>query len=156
MTTQPLTRPITREALLGTWSLQRTFELLDGQPTGRSPIGEKAHGFIHYMPGSRMSVMFAHEGHPRLSNGRYKSPDDETARSSRTFCAYAGTFTIEGNDIIHHLEISDFENDRGTDYLRHAALDGNSLTLVTPSWPTRRGEVAWGLEWHKLEPADNA
>lgn len=141
--------PIERADLLGTWELQRTYETVDGAETGRHPIGEGATGVLHYLPDDRVAVLMANGGRTLLSKGRYNSEEAETATSARTFTAYAGTFTVQGDDILHHLDLCLYENDSGTDYLRHARREGDRLTLSMPPVRTSKGEVQWHLEWRR-------
>lgn len=141
--------PIERRAILGTWSLIRTYQTIDGKETGPEPLGQGAKGFIHYMTDDRMAVLMANAGRSRLTKGRYNSGEAETAESARSFTAYAGTFEVDGDIIVHHLDICLYENDNGVDYIRHANLDGDKLTLRMPPVKTKRGEVQWSLEWQR-------
>ncbi len=140
---------IERSAILGTWSLVRTYETIDGTETGHQPVGEGANGFIHYLPDDRVAVLIASGGRTLMSKGRYNSGEAETAESARSFTAYAGTFDIDGDVITHHLDICLYENHNGTDYIRHAVLDGDTLTLRMPPMTTKRGEEQWSLEWRR-------
>ena len=140
---------ITKADLLGTWALVRTYETLDGVDTGVHPIGEGASGVIHYLPDDRVAVLMANGGRQPISKGRDTSGEAETAESARTFTAYAGTFTIHGDDVVHHLDFCLYENDKGRDYLRHARLEGERLTLSMPKRQTPEGVIQWNLEWQR-------
>lgn len=144
--------PITKADLLGTWSLVRTFETIDGAETGGTLSGEGATGVIQYMPDDRVAVQIAYGGRPLMSGGRYDTNDAETARSARTYTAYAGTFEVsEGEDIVvHHLDLSLYENDKGTDYVRHVLLAGDRLTLSMPAQQTDKGLYQGSLEWQRM------
>jgi len=50
-----------------------------------------------------------------------------------TFLAYAGSYHLDGSDVIHDVAISLYPNWVGGSQLRHAALseDGRTLTLST-------------------------
>jgi hypothetical protein len=141
---------IERADLLGSWALERTYETVDGTETGRHPLGEGASGVLHYLPDGRMAVLMANGGRTTLSKGRYNSGEAETADSARTFTAYAGTFTVQGDDIVHHLDLCLYENHSGTDYLRHARREDDRLTLAMPPVAAARGEVQWHLEWRRM------
>jgi len=141
--------PLQKSDLLGTWTLIRTRETVDGVDTGREPIGVGATGVIHYLPDDRMAVIMANGGRQPMSRGRYDSDDCETAESARTFTAYAGTFEVDGNDVIHHLDLCLHQDHVGTDYLRHATLDGDRLVLAMPEARSRKGMIQWSLEWRR-------
>jgi hypothetical protein len=140
---------IERSAILGTWSLVRTYETIDGKETGHQPVGEGANGFIHYLPDDRVAVLIASGGRTLMSKGRYDSDETETAESARSFTAYAGTFELDGDIITHHLDICLYENHVGMDYVRQAVLAGDTLTLKMPTVNTKRGEEQWSLEWRR-------
>lgn len=141
--------PIERSAILGTWSLARTYVTIDGAETGVEPLGQGATGFIHYLTDDRMAVLIANAGRTPMTKGRYNSGEAETAESTRSFTAYAGTFEIDGDIITHHLDICLYENHNGLDYIRHAVLDEDRLTLRMPPMQTKRGEEQWSLEWRR-------
>jgi hypothetical protein len=44
--------------------------------------------------------------------------------------AYAGTYRVQGDDIIMHIEISSEQTITGTDYTRSFKLDGDRLTTT--------------------------
>lgn len=138
-----------RSDLLGTWALVRTYETIDGAETGKHPIGEGAGGVLHYMPDGRVAVLMANGGRGPVSKGRYDSGEQETAESARTFTAYAGTWRIESDVLVHNLDLCLYQNDVGTDYIRHARLDSDRLTLSMPPVTTRKGLLQWHLEWNR-------
>lgn len=143
------THVIKEEDIHGSWSLVRTFLQVQGEEAPHA-FGQGSYGHIHYLPDGRMAVLLAHDGHKRLSGDRRTSPDGETAASARHFDAYGGTFSIEGDVITHHLDICSFENDRGADYIRHAALAGDRLTLRAPEFQTPGGRGSICLEWERV------
>jgi len=145
---------VTREDILGSWRLIRTYETIDGRESSRLPLGAGAYGIIHYLPDNRMYVMMANGGRARMSSGRYTSGVEETADSAKSFTAYAGLYTVKDDVIAHHLDICLYENDTGTYYIRIPVLVGNRLTLKMPPHPTEKGVVQWCLEWEKMGPGE--
>lgn len=144
---------ISRDRLLGSWRLVRTYEIIDGVASGKVPLGEGAYGVLYYMEDGRVAVLMANAGRAPLSAGRYDSGEGETAASARSFTAYAGTFSIEGDRIIHHLDICLYENDNRTDYVRLASLSEGRLTLGMLPVATRKGDLQWCLEWERFTGA---
>jgi Lipocalin-like domain len=142
---------ITPDMILGSWKLVRTYTTIDGAPDILDPLGKNAVGYVHYLSDGRMAVLIAHANRPLLSGDRYSSPDAELAESARTFTGYGGTFTCGEDQVVHHLDISSFENDNLTDYVRAAGFDeAGLLTLTTPPVSTEHGQRSTCLVWERL------
>ena len=45
--------------------------------------------------------------------------------------AYAGTYTADGEKVVHHVDVSWNQSWTGTDLVRFYKLDGNTLTITT-------------------------
>ena len=75
---------------------------------------------------------------------------NELAASARTFTAYAGTYTCGVDEIVHHLDVCSFENDRTADYVRGARLEDGQLTLETPRQQTPTGVRSMSLVWERI------
>jgi len=146
--------PVTRDAILGSWRLIRTYETIDGVESSRIPLGSGAYGIIHYLPDNRMYVMMASGGRTPMSSGRYNSGTEETADSAKSFTAYGGLYTVKEDVIVHQLDICLYENDTGSDYIRIPVLKGNRLTLKIPAYSTDNGVVQWCLEWERMAPGE--
>lgn len=118
------------EDLLGVWKLISWVQEYDD---GRSQhlFGERPEGLLIYSVGGYMSGTMQAGGRKNLSKGQWTSPPEEAAAAYVTFLGYAGRFTIDGNDVIHHIEVSSFPNWAGVDQRRHASLDDGVLRLVT-------------------------
>jgi len=137
------------EDLHGSWSLVRTYKLVDGAETEAPAFNRSSYGFIHYLADGRVAVLIAHE-RSKLSGDRRTSPDSEMAAAARSFDAYGGNFTLADDVVTHHLDISSYENDRGADYVRRARLTGDRLFLEMPEMTTAEGKVIFGLEWRRV------
>jgi hypothetical protein len=57
--------------------------------------------------------------------------DEERLKLFRTMLAYAGTYTVDADKVVHHVDISWNEAFTGTDQIRFYKLDGNILTITT-------------------------
>jgi hypothetical protein len=81
------------------------------------------------------------------------SPTDrERAALHDTLFAYAGTYTIDGGRIVHHVDISWNETWTGSDQVRLFELRGNTLTLTTSiKDPDTGTETHYALVWEKLD-----
>lgn len=139
------------EDLHGSWSLVRTYKLVDGAEVEPPSFNQDSYGYIHYLLDQRVAVVIAH-ARANLSGDRRGSPESEMAAAARSFDAYGGTFSVSGDVVTHHLDISSYENDRGTDYVRRAKLADDRLMLEIPEVVTTEGRVVLGLEWKRVRP----
>ena len=57
--------------------------------------------------------------------------DEEKVKLQGSMFAYAGTYTADGEKVIHHVDISWNQSWTGTDLVRFYKLDGNTLTITT-------------------------
>jgi hypothetical protein len=122
---------LSRDALLGTWKLEKVWVSDGDTVVDPAFFGENPYGVISYMPDDRMSVVITHGGRGPIPGGRAGS-DADLLEAARTFVAYAGPFSIRGEEVVHHIETNSFPNDVGSDYVRHARLEGDTLQLSTP------------------------
>jgi len=142
-----------REDFYGTWMLRRCYEQHDGVTVDENSLGEGANGCIHYLPDGRVAVLIQYGGAPRLSAPLRQASDAELAAAARKFFAYAGTFSIDGDTVTHHLDTCSNPNQVGADFVRTVVFAGDTLTLGTPP-ETRDGvTVQLKLEWQALHPA---
>ena len=70
----------------------------------------------------------------------------------RSTTSYGGTYTIDGNEITHHVDISWNQSWTGTDQKRVARFDGNRVYLSTvPSLDLITGTMSMRtMTWEKL------
>jgi hypothetical protein len=57
--------------------------------------------------------------------------DEERVKLHQTMFAYADTFPLEREKVVHHLDISRNQHWSGTDLVRFYKLDGSILTITT-------------------------
>jgi len=126
------TVPISQR-ILGTWRLVGVTreEVPSGVVTGF--MGDAPHGYIHYGADGRMMVVITQAGRQR-PQGAVATPAEAEALF-RTMTSYTGTYTIDGNVLTHHVELSWNEAWSGTKQVRTATFDGNRVTLATPVSP---------------------
>jgi hypothetical protein len=115
--------------LLGTWKL-KSFVRQDAATGERRPaLGEHPEGYLGYAPDGRMYALFA-EGSRVVPSGDQPT-DAERVQLHRSMVSYAGTYTIAGDKVVHHIDIA-WNNARlGSDQVRFFKLDGDRLTLTT-------------------------
>jgi hypothetical protein len=116
--------------LVGTWQVTSfALRFVDNNEVIR-PLGDRVGGYIQYLPGGHM-VAF-------LVGGERKAPAAPTitdAERAELFTgiltAYAGTYNVDGNKIVHHVVASWNEAWTGTEQVRYFKLDGKKLTIDT-------------------------
>lgn len=115
--------------LLGTWRL-KSFVREDVATGVRRPaLGEHPEGYVGYAPDGRMYALFVAAG--RIVPAGDQPTDAERAALFKSMLAYAGTYTIAGDKVIHHIDAA-WNNARlGSDQVRFFKLDGDRLTLTT-------------------------
>lgn len=152
---------MTDQPLLGTWKLISAIAILPDGTIEPDVYGVNPVGYITYAPEARMMVMFASSDRAFLSID-VKSPLGkdiqlvplaELAQAFTSFNAYAGTYELNGNTVIHHIEIASIPNRVGTDLVRTFNLNGDRVSLKTP--PTLSDGVlkVFELVWERVEMA---
>jgi hypothetical protein len=68
-----------------------------------------------------------------------------------TMFAYAGTYSVQGGKVIHHVDISWNEFWTGTDQIRFFEVNGNILTLTTRATDAASDtEAHYAVVWEKV------
>ena len=141
-----------KDALVGTWKLVSATETTEkGEQSdafGRKPIG-----FLTYTAEGRMMGIISHAGRKPLSVPDHiaAAPVEERAEAFATFGAYAGTYTLETDRVIHHVDAAWLENWVGTDQVRIVAkLQGDQLILRTNPYLSRGSTVTTELVWQRV------
>ena len=119
--------------LFGTWKLVSVIR--EEVPSGATMdlMGPSPQGFITYSADGRMMVI--------LVRSDRKKPAANTATATeaenlfRSVISYAGTYTISGNEVTHHVDVSWNESWTGTKQIRIFKFDGNKVSLSTPVSP---------------------
>jgi hypothetical protein len=140
------------KTIVGSWKLvSAAATTADGKPIA-SPMGEHPTGFLVYTADGRMSLLITHEGRPKLSGDRLDSPMDERAKAFSTMVAYSGSYRVEGNRLIHHVEAASSQNWVGTDLPRVVTFSGNRVKLEAPL-QERHGVVQrFEQVWERITP----
>jgi hypothetical protein len=115
--------------LLGTWKL-KSFVRQDVATGERRPaLGEHPEGYLGYAPDGRMYALFV-AGSRAVPAGDQPT-DTERVQLHKSMVSYAGTYTIAGDKVVHHIDIA-WNNARlGSDQVRFFKIDGDRLTLTT-------------------------
>ena len=140
-----------KDKLVGTWKLISAVseDLSTSQKTNiykGTPVG-----FITYGADGRVMTI--------IVDSMRKKPAANVATTAeaealfRSMAAYAGTYTVKGNQVIHVPDVSWNETWTGTDQIRDYKFDGEHLLLATaPSPNPFTGKMSVRtLAWEKVK-----
>jgi hypothetical protein len=78
--------------------------------------------------------------------------DEEKVKLLESMSAYAGTYTADGEKVVHHVDTSWNGSWTGTDQVRFYKLGGDTLTITTAPLTAFSGEeVKVVLVWKKVQ-----
>jgi hypothetical protein len=118
-----------REQLLGTWKMiSWTIEdLISGD---KSPgLGENPAGYITYSLEGRVMVLVL-RGDRKKPGGLVPTDAEKIALYDSMF-AYAGTYSVDDEKVVHHIDMSWNEAWTGTTQIRFLKLQGDQLTYIS-------------------------
>jgi len=139
-------------ALVGTWRLV-SFELRLKDGTTRHPWGDEVAGQVIYGPDGFMAGSIMKKG-----RAAFKATDvmagtpQEFEAAMKSYVGYAGPYSVHGNRILHHAEVSFFPNWTGTDIERFFDVQGSTLTLSTLPLVFGGVQGTAVLVWEKRAP----
>jgi len=141
----------TKEQFLGTWKLL-SFECVSQKGTKAFPYGVDAQGYISYNAEGMMSATLMQLDRPKNNLSRqeramYKKNllglDDLTLIDSKTstyiknqalacagYTAYSGSYSIDGDRVIHHVKTSLYPDWVNTDLVRKFSFFEDQLLLT--------------------------
>lgn len=136
-------------ALIGTWRITGCTELdLD---TGKVTALYGAHpvGYLQYSPGGHM-VVFLSAG--EIARTRPPYSDADRLAIYKVMAGYAGTYSVQGNSVTHHI-IGAWRPDWIGDQTRYVALKGNKLTIKTQQNISNLTghRIVTTLNWERVE-----
>ena len=135
---------------LGTWKLQSLTreDLATGQKTDL--FGTRPSGYISYGPDCRMYAIVTKEG--RKGPAALVPTEAERANLYSGLIAYAGTYSIDGDRVSHHIDASWNEAWTGTTQVRQFKIEGKTLHITTREKNQVDGrESSSVLIWTKVE-----
>lgn len=137
--------------LVGTWRLIAAVR--EELPSGRTSesMGPNPTGYLNYAPDGRMIVVMARSDRRRpagvLPDAREKQDLFDGILS------YAGTYSVQGDEITHRVDISWNEAWTGTEQKRKFRFDGDRMVLSTQVSPDlREGKMSVRtLTWERVK-----
>jgi Lipocalin-like domain len=140
-----------RDSVVGTWKLvSASASTADGRVID-APFGLSPTGIITYTRDGQMTAMISYGGRKPLSGDRISSPASERAEAFATFFAYAGRYSVKGDKVVHHVEISSVQNWVNTDMVRLLKFHGRQITLRTPPLSVGGTTQTTDLVWERVK-----
>jgi hypothetical protein len=96
----------------------------------RDALGQAPNGWLVFTP-ERMMIIVLKSGRERPVE--LLPTDAEKIALYDTMFAYSGPYTVHSDRVVHHLDMSWNEAWSGTDQVRFAVIDGDSLTYTSPA-----------------------
>jgi Lipocalin-like domain len=143
-------------ALVGVWQLLSVeLRLQDG--TTKYPWGKAVTGQVIYSSSGFMAGSFIKEDRFLfgVSDVMVGTPPAFEA-AMRSYIGHAGLYSILGNRVIHHPEVSLFQNWTDIDVERFFEIQGDKLTLSTSTLIFDGIQGTAVLVWEKLSPYNNS
>jgi hypothetical protein len=122
-------RPHPADAVIGTWRLQSYVREVLATGERYNQFGEDPDGYLGYAPDGRMYAIFVRRD--RITPEDAVPTEEEGVKLLGTMVAYAGTFTLDPQKVVHHIDVSWNQAWTGTDQIRFYRLDGDVLTITT-------------------------
>lgn len=134
---------------VGAW---RLVSLETRTPDGQVsyPFGHDAAGYIVYTENGYMSVAFMSANRRKFAAGDIRGGStEEKVAAADSYLSYCGRYEIQGDQVIHHVEVSFFPNWIGMDQQRFFRLDGTKLYLSTPPMLVSGKQQTSHLIWER-------
>ena len=143
-----------KDALVSTWKLVSATDTTDNGEI-RDAYGQNPTGYLTYTADGRMMAIITNGGRKSLSVlDTVSAPSEERAAAFATLVAYAGTYTVTGDKVIHHVEAAWLQNVVNMDLVRSIVkLEGNRLTLRTSPFSKGGVRIVYeNLVWERMKP----
>jgi hypothetical protein len=141
---------ITKQDLIGSWHLESWTVGYSDRDDFSYPFGENPQGLLLYSADGWMSAAIN-----RADRGRFPDnvsprslPEEALAAAYSSYFHYRGRYRVMEGDVVHYVTQSLNPNFTGSEQLRHAELDGQTLVL---SGKDQAGETTrfHSLVWHR-------
>jgi hypothetical protein len=141
----------TNDRLVGTWRLVSASSTTLGGERSETPYGLNPAGFLTYTEDGRVTALISYGGRKPISGRTGTFALEEQAEAFKTFLAYAGRFTLNGDTVIHHIEISSIQNYVDKELVRSVKFEGERIILVTPPTLVNGKVQTVELIWQRLQ-----
>ncbi|MCG5237686.1 lipocalin-like domain-containing protein [Xanthobacter oligotrophicus] len=136
-------------ALLGTWRMVSWTRTVVATGVTTDAMGANPNGYIAYHADGRMMALVVSSQRKKL--GAPTPTDPEKVALFDSMLAYAATYEIKGNVVIHHVDAT-WNPAWGPDLVRPFTLDGDTLVISgAPGRDPVSGEdVVYRMEFRRV------
>jgi len=120
-----------RAALLSTWRMVSWKREIVTTGEQTDALGPEPMGYINYGADGRFYALVVSRNRPGPAS--LPPSTDEKIRLFDSMLAYAGTYTLDDEKAVHHVDASWNQAWTGTDQVRFYKLDGDRLTITGAS-----------------------
>lgn len=136
--------------IVGIWLLDEAYAIDEHGTKLFDVYGAKPTGYIHYEVDGRMIVLITHDGRRLLDGDRQAAPASQKATAYSTCIAYAGTYVLVEDRIVHRIDASTYPNWVDTDLTRYVSFESGALVLRTPPQMQNGAVTVMKLIWSRL------
>jgi len=144
---------MSKQLLVGSWKLVSS-ENRDTNGNIYYPIGKdtKLHGYLIYSTDGYMSVTIMYSDRIKFAStdARGGTPEEKVAAFD-TYISYCGTYEIQQDIVIHHIEICYYPNWSGMDQKRMFSIEGDRLSLTSPPILVEGVELIGQYIWERVK-----
>ncbi|CAK7054882.1 MAG: hypothetical protein DELT_01171 [Desulfovibrio sp.] len=116
---------------IGTWKLAQAYAVDEADNYLNDVYGPNPTGIIIYGADGRMSALITNGGRKNLDGDRQSAPMEQRAEAFFSSIGYGGTYTYNGTEVVHHIDIATYPNWVGTNLVRRAELVDGTIVLRT-------------------------
>lgn len=139
------------DSLVGTWKLVSASSSDSSGQQLEPPYGANPVGFLTYTADGRITALISFGGRKTLSVGaRPPALQEEQAEAFKTFLAYGGRYRLNGDKVVHSIEISSIQNFVNKELVRTVTFVGDQIRLVTPPSMVNGKMQIIELVWQRL------
>ncbi len=141
---------MTSNPFVGNWRLLSwESRTADGHVT--YPMGDKLGGYIMYNEQGYMSVAFMSANRAAFASEDFRGASvEDKAEAFDTYFSYCGKYEIQGQKVLHHIEVCIFPNWTGVTQERFFDLTENKLSLSTAPFLLHGSQQTSHLIWERV------
>ncbi len=136
--------------LIGSWDLVSWDFAVDDHPRPHG-FGDRVRGQLLYLADGHMSAILSDPDRaPTSAEPLAAAPEHERAEAARAYVSYGGTWSLRGDEVVHHVAFCLLPNWVGTDLVRTVGWQDRQLVLSTaPEQDTLGRTVTNRLVWRR-------
>lgn len=143
---------IEADDLIGAWRLTSWEIDFEGLEQTVRPFGDRPIGWLLYSRDGAMSAQLMSRARPGLGGRSIRKLNPEERMDVlENFFAYAGRYRIDGDVIVHEVDVALNPDFVGQDQHREAVLEGDHLILRGSETDARGRQRRHCLIWQRLQ-----